>query len=85
VADSSAVGVPVIWPVVVESVSPAGSVGETAKDKVPKPPDAVTGVTGVMAVPTVTVVVATACVVISVGALKASENVFADVCAVGVV
>jgi hypothetical protein len=74
----------VIWPVVVESVRPVGIAGDTAKDKVPKPPDAVTGVKGVMAEPAGVVVVATACVVISEGGLIVSEKVFEDVCAVGV-
>jgi hypothetical protein len=69
---------------VVERVSPVGSVGETAKETVPKPPDAVTGVNGVIGKPTVTVVVATAYVIVIVGGLIANEKVFADVCAVGV-
>jgi hypothetical protein len=69
---------------VVESVRPGGKVGETEKDNVPKPPEAVTGVKGVMGEPVVTVVVATASVVVNVGALIANEKVFEDVCAVGV-
>ena len=51
----------------------------------PKPPEAVTGVNGVAAVPTVSVVVGTAWVVVSAGALTVREKVFDEVCAVGVV
>ena len=48
VAASRVVGVPVIWPVVVENVRPVGSVPpESAKLSGPAPPEAVTGVNGV--------------------------------------
>ena len=42
------VGVPVIWPVVVDMVSPVGRAGRTAQARGVEPPVAVTGVTGVI-------------------------------------
>ena len=78
----SAVGVPVICPVVVLKLSPAGRLGDTANVRVPNPPVAVTGVNGVAAVFCVRVVDATACVVTSAGnASTVRLNVLELVCA----
>jgi hypothetical protein len=77
-----AVGVPVICPVVVLKLRPAGKAGDTANVFVPKPPEAVTGVNGVAAVFCVSVVDATACVVVSAGSASTVRlNVLALVCA----
>jgi len=86
VAASSAVGVPVIWPVAVLKLNPVGSEPpDSANVMVPKPPDAVTGVNGVASVLAVNVVDATATVVVSAGAVTVRLNCLDDVCAVGVV
>ena len=78
----SAVGVPVICPVVVLKLSPVGKLGDTANTRVPNPPVAVTGVKGVAAVFCVRVVDATACVVTSAGsASTVSWKVLLLVCA----
>jgi hypothetical protein len=79
------VGVPVIWPVAVEKLSPVGRVAPlSANDTVPVPPDAVTGVNGVAAVLTVRVVEGTAWVVVR-PALTVRLKVLDEVCGVGVV
>ncbi len=77
---------PVICPVVVEKLKPAGKVApDSAKVNVPNPPEAVTGVNGVAAVPAVNVVLGTACVVMRVAAFTVRLKVLNEVCAVGVV
>jgi hypothetical protein len=78
----SPVGVPVICPVDVLKLSPAGKTGDTANVRLPNPPAAVTGVNGVAAVFCVSVVDATACVVVRAGnASTVRLNVLALVCA----
>jgi hypothetical protein len=85
VVAKAVVGVPLIWPVDVENVSPVGNVPpESAKLNVPVPPVAVTGVNGVAALPTVRVLVGTACVVVNAG-FTVRLKVFDEVCGVGVV
>ena len=80
------VGVPLIWPVVVEKFSPVGKVPpDSAKLNVPVPPEAVTGINGVAALPAVKVVLGTACVVVSGVTFTVKLKVLDEVCAVGVV
>ena len=67
VVASVAVGVPLIWPVVVLKFIPAGSDGLSPKVYGVVPPLAVTGVNGVYGVLTVSTVVGTACVVVNAG------------------
>jgi hypothetical protein len=80
VAPCAAVGVPVIWPVVALSVSPAGSAPPAviANDNGAVPPDAVTGVNAGSAVFCVPVVLGTAWFATS-AALIVRLNVFAAV------
>ena len=61
------VGLPVMNPVVVLNVNPAGNTGSMLYVKVPPPPVAVTGANGVVTIPTFNVVEGTASVVTMAG------------------
>ena len=61
----AAAGVPVIWPVVVDIVRPAGRTGRTLYASGVVPPAPVTGVTGVARWLTVMMTVGTACVAVT--------------------
>ena len=78
------VGVPLIRPFVVEKFKPVGKVPpDSAKLKVPVPPDAVTGVNEA-AMPVDSVVLGTACTVVS-APFTVRLKVLDEVCGVGVV